>query len=147
MREYLPPMARIVQQDNRDFELRLGIDMCEDYRYIFGFIGLIQRLPSGKQSRNTNTAFLCHVITKITWIDTGNYETGPVRRCCFGRVLAYTSNCTHRDYMAENTISIRDIVQGYVMQPHTKGHTGCNLQFWRYSDTTEYRVFAYRDLT
>ena len=136
MSTYLPPMRRIVQDGNRDFELRLGVECAAEHRYIFGYIGLIQRLI-GKPSQNTRTGFLAHVITKITWIDTGNYSTGPVRKCCFARVLAYTSNFTHREYAQECTISIRDLVQGYVQQPHTRGHTGRNLQFWRFSDATE----------
>ena len=131
-RDLLPPYSRLIRRNARDSpEIRLGTFFAPCYRYIYGYIGLIERL--GAASANTTTSFLCHVITKLTW-DRGNNQQGVA----YGRVLAYSSNFSAQDRAAENLLSIRDFVQGYVCATTGSGHSGTNLAFWRFADLQEW---------
>ena len=132
IRELLPPYARLIRSRNdRDPpELRLGTHFAPCYRYVYGYIGLIERLET--PSANTATSFLCHVITKITW-ERANGQQG----ICYARILAYSSNFSAQDRASENLISIRDFVQGYVCSTSGRAHTGTNLAFWRFADLQE----------
>ena len=138
VQRFLPPMSRLVTHRAGDTpELRLGMDIASIYRYVFGYIGLIQRVAPDKRSQNTNTSFMCHVVLKISWVHTRD-PAGPRRQCCFARVLAYSSNFATRDYSSENLLSIRDAVSGYVMKPSTEKHSGCNLQYWNFASMDDY---------
>ena len=130
-RELLPPYARLMRRNERDTpEIRLGMFFAPAYRYVYGYIGLIERLE--RASANTTTSFMCHVIIKITW-DRGNAEQGVA----YGRVLAYSSNFSAQGRAAGNLISIRDFVQGYVCATSGRNHSGTNLAFWRFADLQE----------
>ena len=50
-RAFLPPMSRIVRERSWDApELRLGIEFAPKYRFLYGYIGLIERLKDDKKS-------------------------------------------------------------------------------------------------
>ena len=131
----LPPFSRLIWRSNRDPpEIRLGTHVASQFRYVYGFIGLIERLK--KSSANTTTSFMCHVITKITWI---NRDGSP--GACYARVLAYSSNFSAQDRANEALISIRDFVQGYVVATSGTSHSGANLGFWRFADLAECQTY------
>ena len=106
-------------------------------RYIYGYIGLIERLRGHSQSHNATTGFLCHCITKLAWTNDNGQP-----KFCYARVLAYTANFSCQDRSSENLVSIRDLAQGLVCAPHTRSHTGTNLQFWRFADIQEWPGFS-----
>ena len=134
MRPFLPPMARILEppRGSDSYELRLGSTAFEDFRYLYGFIGSIKRLP---RSNNTSTAFLRHVVVKLVWID--DSLPYPEHRCAFARVLAYSADFADSFLGPEFILSVRDFVQGMAAAPHGPTHTGANLTYWRFANLTE----------
>ena len=130
-RDFLPPYSRLIRRNERDApEIRLGAHFAPTYRYVYGYVGLIERLRA--DSANTTTSFLRHVITKITW-DRDNGQTG----IAYGRVLAYASNFSTQERASGNLISIRDFAQGYISATTGRTHSGTNLAFWRFADLQE----------
>ena len=70
IRGVVPPFARIAWPRNPSGapELRLGTYYAPDVRYIYGYVGFIERL---RGTCSTSGRFLCHVATKLTWKDDG----------------------------------------------------------------------------
>ena len=131
IRPYMPRYSRIVSPPNRwgSFELRLGMDVAPEYRYIYGYIWLVQRLPTDRRSANTNTDSLCYVFAKIVRFDTMGPRV-PSRRRAFPVVLSYLDNYSDREYGIVFTVSTRDLVGGFATKPPSNAHTGTALQFW-----------------
>ena len=135
-RAILPPMSRIVDPPRGPdcYELRLGMDISQKYRYAYGYIGPITRLET--RSANTNTSFLRHVVEKIVWV--GDSLPYSEYRCAFARVLAYSADFADTFRGSETIVSLRDFAQGTITSPHSSEHTGANFHFWRFANMVEF---------
>ena len=131
LRPFPPPYDRIMEPPNRhsdSYELRLGMSNFEKSRFVYGYVGATKRLFG---SKNTITSSICQIVVKIGRVDED--LPYPEHRCCFARILAYSSDFADQFLGPECVISVRDFVSGYVTATHSDGHAGSNLNFWRFA--------------
>ena len=133
VRDLPPPICRLVWSRSKSDppELRPGMEYAPCRRFIYGYVGVIERLRT--QSANTTTSFARHVIAKLTRYSEPSGET----RHCYARALAYSANFAGPYRATESCISIGDFPQWHISATHSNEHTGGNSQRWKFAEIRE----------